>query len=508
MKSSILISIFFYCFQLQAQVGIGTNTPHNTAVLELNSISKGFLAPRMNSSSRTGIVSPATGLLVFDTDVNRFYFYNGSSWVYLDSGSAVPQSVITDTLQGYWRFGGNSVRAGVGDYLGTYNNRSLLFGTNNTLHTGLDSNGYFGIGTISPLYKVHIKGTSDVTQLVIQANASQSNSNPLIRLKDNNGADLMWIHSDNQVNTFIGRYSGGVNNFTGGGSDNTAVGYETLSSNTIGFLNTAVGKRAMIANSTGAGNSAFGAGALQKSNGSNNVAMGYHALWENTNGHNNTAIGTLALVNKISGDQNTAIGYFSSGNGIGNYSNVTAVGSYSLLQSTGSYNTVVGSNTLYNNVTGANNTVMGYGAGYNATGSGNVFLGYLSGYNETGNNKLYISNSVTSSPLIYGDFSTSSLTFNGSLSYKTITLSDADYSVASSDVYLFLPAITGNRIITLPPASVNTGRVLKLLNKNNSGNTWSFGTGVKDASGATLTTLINHTWYHIVSDGTEWIIEN
>lgn len=508
MKNGILASLFFYCFQLQAQVGIGTTTPHNTAVLELNSNSKGFLAPRMNSSARTGIISPATGLLVFDTDYNRFYFYNGSAWVYLDSGVPITQSVITDTLQGYWRFGGNSVRAGIGDYLGTYNNRSLLFGTNNTLHSGLDSNGNFGIGTISPSYKLHIKGTSDATQLVVQANNSQSNSNPLIRLKDNNGVDLMWIHSDNQVNTFIGRYSGAVNNFSGGGSDNTAVGFAALESNTIGYLNTAVGKRAMIANSTGGGNSAFGAGALQKSNGSNNVAMGYHALWENINGQKNTAIGTVSLVNKINGDENTAIGYFSSGNGTGSYNNVTAVGAYSLLQSTGSFNTVVGSYALYNNLTGANNTVMGHGAGYNATGSGNVFVGYLSGYNETGNNKLYISNSVTSTPLVYGDFSTSSLTFNGSITYKTTTLPDADYSVASSDVYLFLPVITGNRIITLPPASVNTGRVLKLLNKNNSGNTWSFGTGVKDASGATLTTLINHTWYHIVSDGSEWIIEN
>jgi hypothetical protein len=56
---------------------------------------------------------------------------------------------------------------------------------------------------------------------------------------------------------------------------------------------------------------------------------------------------------------------------------------------------------------GTANTVLGYQSGFNlSTGAGNVFLGYQAGYNETGSNKLYIANSNTSSPLIYGDFST------------------------------------------------------------------------------------------------------
>jgi len=41
------------------------------------------LAPRMTTSQRTSISSPAEGLLVFDTEVNAFHFYNGSSWVKL-----------------------------------------------------------------------------------------------------------------------------------------------------------------------------------------------------------------------------------------------------------------------------------------------------------------------------------------------------------------------------------------------------------------------------------------
>ena len=40
----------------------------------------------------------------------------------------------------------------------------------------------------------------------------------------------------------------------------------------------------------------------------------------------------------------------------------------------------------------------------NTAGSGNVFLGNEAGYKETGSNKLYIDNSDTSTPLIYGQF--------------------------------------------------------------------------------------------------------
>lgn len=50
-------------------------------------------------------------------------------------------------------------------------------------------------------------------------------------------------------------------------------------------------------------------------------------------------------------------------------------------------------------------------------GSNNVFIGYQAGYNEGNSNKLYISNSSTATPLIYGDFSTKQL----GLSTNTLT---------------------------------------------------------------------------------------
>ena len=68
---------------IHAQVGIGTTTPDASAVLDIQSSSndKGILIPRMTQAQRNAISSPATGLMIFQTDGNvGFYFYDGSSW--------------------------------------------------------------------------------------------------------------------------------------------------------------------------------------------------------------------------------------------------------------------------------------------------------------------------------------------------------------------------------------------------------------------------------------------
>src|SRR5688572_22605305 len=51
-----------------AQVGVGTATPAPSAQLDIVSTTKGLLIPRMTSAQRTGIASPAEGLLVYQTD--------------------------------------------------------------------------------------------------------------------------------------------------------------------------------------------------------------------------------------------------------------------------------------------------------------------------------------------------------------------------------------------------------------------------------------------------------
>lgn len=77
-------------FKSIAQVGINANNaaPNGTAMLDVSSGNKGFLMPRMDFAARNGIITPATGLMLFNTSTNIFDFYNGSSWVSLGASSS------------------------------------------------------------------------------------------------------------------------------------------------------------------------------------------------------------------------------------------------------------------------------------------------------------------------------------------------------------------------------------------------------------------------------------
>lgn len=66
---------------MQAQsVGIGTAVPNSKALLDISSTTKGVLFPRMTTIQRFSITSPPVGLMVYDTDKNEMYHYDGSLW--------------------------------------------------------------------------------------------------------------------------------------------------------------------------------------------------------------------------------------------------------------------------------------------------------------------------------------------------------------------------------------------------------------------------------------------
>lgn len=92
MKEKISIFIcasFLLCIRVFSQsVGIGTNSPASSAVLDITSSSKGLLLPRMTFSERSAIIAPQTGLLVFQTNgTPGFYYYNGTKWVNMETGA-------------------------------------------------------------------------------------------------------------------------------------------------------------------------------------------------------------------------------------------------------------------------------------------------------------------------------------------------------------------------------------------------------------------------------------
>jgi hypothetical protein len=81
MKIVFISSLLILNFYLNAQVGIGTNTPDNSALLEMQSTDKGVLFPRLTSIQRVAINAPLSGLYVFDTDTKSLWYFNGSLWI-------------------------------------------------------------------------------------------------------------------------------------------------------------------------------------------------------------------------------------------------------------------------------------------------------------------------------------------------------------------------------------------------------------------------------------------
>ena len=81
MKVSLLTAALICLLTLSATaqdgMGIGTTTPHSSAVLEVSSGTKGLLTPRMGTTAINTIDSPAEGLVIFDTDKNMFVFNAG-----------------------------------------------------------------------------------------------------------------------------------------------------------------------------------------------------------------------------------------------------------------------------------------------------------------------------------------------------------------------------------------------------------------------------------------------
>ena len=122
------------------------------------------------------------------------------------------------------------------------------------------------------------------------------------------------------------------------------------------------------------------------------------------------------LIKFLTDHNNSFFGLYG-GSSITNGHDNTFLGSRTgLLTTIGNHNTFIGSSSGNTNVSGNYNTYLGSNSGGLSTGSYNVFLGYQAGYNETGSNKLYIENSNSSSPLIYGEFDNDLLKCNGHFS--------------------------------------------------------------------------------------------
>ncbi len=273
----------------------------------------------------------------------------------------------------------------------------------------------------------------------------------------------------NESNVYLGQSTGA--NATGA-RNNVGLGFQTMSnSNVTGSYNIGAGYRALYALSTGAYNVGQGYQAnYNVSSGSGNIGIGRNANYSTTtsnyqvgvgafSNYFSTGIGNVGMGFRAgyggasnSGSYNVNLGYYSGHDRRGNYN--VGIGYYAGYQSgggTGAYNVSLGALSGYFN-RGSNNTFLGSWAGYNSTGTGtgNVFIGYQAGYNETGSNKLYIDNTTTATPLIWGDFNTNQVAVNGTMSVNTTTVTSGAVMEVNGSMYL---SRGGTRTIGVPWAN-------------------------------------------------------
>ena len=125
-------------------VGVGTNTINTSALLQLNSTVRGFLPPRVTTTQKNNISTPAAGLVVYDSTLNNLNVYNGTAWTSTLSGSGVATRVAfwdgTTSLSSSSNFtwdNTNSLLTGL--YGLTIGNSSVINSAFINVNSGLDS---------------------------------------------------------------------------------------------------------------------------------------------------------------------------------------------------------------------------------------------------------------------------------------------------------------------------------------------------------------------------------
>ncbi|MBU0764691.1 MAG: hypothetical protein KJ607_07650, partial [Bacteroidetes bacterium] len=185
-----------------AQVSINISSgvpPDGSAMLDVVSTTRGMLIPRMNQAQRDAIGSPATGLLIYQTNnTPGFYYYDGSTW--------------TQVGKVGWELNGNSGITG-SNFLGPTNSADLNFRTNNTERMSVEANGdvimdgttFFmdessnrvGIGTTSPGVTFDVNGTGRFG-LTTNGNITTGNDgNAYMEFRESDGAGTPYIDFSN-----------------------------------------------------------------------------------------------------------------------------------------------------------------------------------------------------------------------------------------------------------------------------------------------------------------------
>lgn len=132
-----LLSAIYTTSNAQSNLKLGNNPGqiNPSAAFEIESISKGLLLPRMTTAEMNAIASPATGLMIYNTDLNCIHYYFGG-W----------KSQCDPANLGAWGILGNTGTNATNNFLGTTDNQDLLIKTNGAGRIRIGKNGHIALG--------------------------------------------------------------------------------------------------------------------------------------------------------------------------------------------------------------------------------------------------------------------------------------------------------------------------------------------------------------------------
>ena len=431
----LLFSAFFFTITIRAQVGIGTETPESSSVLDISSTSKGLLVPRMTQIQKNAILNPATGLLLYQTDGTvGFYSYDGSNWLLLinnssqglyfgpglgngDNNLAVGTSMGTGTGKRNTAIGSRALESYSGT--GFDNNTAVGYYTLKKVTTGQQNTGLgaevmfeltsgsqntaigaqtiinsTGSGNTALGYRAGETLTTGLNNILIGKNANVSSNNlsnatviganaivdasNKIRLGDSNITNIETSGSITAGAITIPNTDGSANQILKTDGSGT-LSWATPSTSTPTFL---YGTENVLLDGTtspniGSMHRSVGLGYLtlnSVTSGNKNVAIGARSMQDNTTGYMNVGIGWNSLTKNTTGGKNIAIGGSEALDANTTGSNNIAIGDRSMTYNvSGQSNVAIGSNSLLNNNSGNYNTMVGVEAGSGIrTESGNT----------------------------------------------------------------------------------------------------------------------------------------
>ncbi len=346
--SACFVISFFSANAQNTAISDVSYTPDASAVLDVYSTSKGFLVPRLTQVERLAIVSPATGLLVFQTDgVSGFYFYDGSGWVSFLTGNAGTVAWVPD---------GNTVSSTKS--IGTISNYDLPVITNGVERMRITNNGAVGIGSTafsltnpeklmvdygatSSSTIAKFKGSIDsYLELNLQNQSDGVNASTDFIATADNGTDSTY-YVDMGINS--SNYSPGVENF---GGPNDAYLYSSSRHLLVGTAESNSDLIFLVGGGQIATNTAMRIDCSTR-----NVVIGRRDGATNPNG--NTLRGPNAGGTNINGGDLTVKGGAASGSGTGG--NLILVGGGTTSGSLGSVNISANTNSAVNIGTGTSN---------------------------------------------------------------------------------------------------------------------------------------------------------